>query len=204
MGVTGSLVRRTIPTPIRRNLAHAVRDAYWFAVGPLIKHPRLPEAPRAMLFICHGNICRSPFAERLTRRLALEAGLGAMAVASAGLRVSHPRESPREAVEVAKRFGVRLDGHVSQPITAELVEAHDVIVAMEVAHLKALRSSFPRFAERIVLLPLFDPSGADEGRYRRYHIEDPYGGPLSAFDSCFVRIQQSVSGLLERLLAAKR
>lgn len=179
---------------IARQFKRGVRDFYWMVRGPSLRAPAPPSNPRSVLFVCKGNICRSPFAERLAAKLGREEALPRIKFGSAGLHVRRPLPSPDNAIEVAKRFGVDLDDHRSQPISPDLVESYDMIVAMEVWQYTELRSSFPCHEEKMFLLPLLVPNSmGDEQGYAAYNIPDPYGGPASVFERCFDRISRSVN-----------
>jgi protein-tyrosine-phosphatase len=71
-----------------------------------------------VLFVCAGNICRSPFAEGLARRLAAERGLD-VEFASAGEIALDGDRCPRDAVAVAKEYGVDLSSHTARRLTTD-------------------------------------------------------------------------------------
>jgi protein-tyrosine phosphatase len=153
---------------------------------------------RNILFVCLGNICRSPFGAAVaTQRLRL-AGVDEIRCASAGIRPSVDGRSPEDACEAAKRYGLTLDGHNPRALTSDLVQANDLIVVMEWSQVEYLRSNYPGYSHRIVLLSLFDDRAT--GAYERCNIEDPFGRPATAYEACFGRIDWAV----QRLLAAIR
>src|SRR5438128_12633633 len=85
--------------------------------------------PASILFVCHGNICRSPLAAALLRRALSRQEV---AVASAGF--SDPgRPAPAEAVAAASRYGVDLSAHRSQLLTPDRARGADLVVAMDPA-----------------------------------------------------------------------
>ena len=186
---------RTVARGIKRGLV----DLYWTFQGPYIRVPALPAHPQSVLFVCKGNICRSPFAEYLASKLAREGALSRIKFGSAGLHVRQPLPSPEHAIAVAKRFGVDLDCHRSQPISSALVEAYDMVVAMEAWQYAELQSSFAPHQGKMFLLPLLDPNGPGQQRgYAAFNIPDPYGGPASAFEKCFDRISRCIAGALAK------
>lgn len=192
-----------------RSVARLVKrrfvDAYWTFRGPRIWLPPMPANPRSVLFVCKGNICRSPFAERVAQRIAVERGSGQMVFGSAGVRVSCPESSPEDAVRAAARFGLDLKSHRSQPLTPQLSKAWDMIIVMEVWQLEAIRKVELGIRDRVFLLAsMEEPRAQAAVGYTAMNIEDPYGGSDSAYDLCFNRIQRSVSGLLERLRAMEQ
>jgi len=176
---------------VLRRLKRGVVDLYWMFRGPWIRVPVIPAHPRSVLFVCKGNICRSPFAEHLASKLQGERQSSEIRFASAGLHVSQPIPSPENAIQVARQFGVDLEGHRSMAISRELVESYDMIIAMEAWQYVELRSSFALHQKKMFLLPLLDPNRlGEEYGYADFNIQDPYGGPRSAFEKCFERISR--------------
>jgi protein-tyrosine phosphatase len=82
-----------------------------------------------VLFVCAGNICRSPFAEALARRLAAERGLD-VEFASAGEIAWDGDRCPGDAVAAAKEHGVDLSAHRAQRLTAERTSSADKVVPL--------------------------------------------------------------------------
>ena len=186
---------------IKENL----RDLYWEIYGNTIKNSRFPDDPKSLLFVCKGNICRSPFAEHIARNLSRNGVKEGMAFFSAGLEVSQPFPPPKEAISAAKSFGVQLNGHKSRRFTQEMVETFDMIIAMESWQFRTLRKAFPSEHDKIFLLPLFDVTGWTKlGRFFHYNIQDPYGQSLDEFSSCFQRIKRCIEGLFEEMEGARR
>jgi protein-tyrosine phosphatase len=172
------------------------RDRWWGLHGPRLRNPAVPRELHSLLFVCKGNICRSPFAERLAARLAAEAG-GSLRCVSAGFEAAAGAPSPAAAREAARSFGVSLDDHCAQPVTAALMADADLVIVNERSHVIRLQRQFPALADRVFLLPLIAPD-ANRGRgYRRFNIADPYGHPVAVFDACYRYIDQAVRALLE-------
>src|ERR671921_117393 len=96
-----------------------------------------------ILFVCTGNTCRSAMAEGIARRVASERGLSDLAVASAGTGANpFPAGTPMPefgasdgALLVALENGIDLGGHRARPLTRELVQQADLVLAMGDRHL---------------------------------------------------------------------
>lgn len=172
-----------------------VRDRWWAFHGPRLTNPAVPAAPQTLLFVCKGNICRSPFAERLTARLTRESGAPVRCV-SAGFEASLDGRSPDAAQTAARAFGVTLDDHRAQPLTATLMAEADLVIVNEQAHVERLARQYPRQAGKVFLLPLAAPDAARGAGYRRFNIADPYGHPEPVFAECYTYIDQALRGLL--------
>jgi len=169
-----------------RFIKKRVADIYWDLRGPQLSLPAVPPDPKSLLFVCKGNICRSPFAEYLARRIQEEGYATGVQFQSAGLAVSKPIPSPNIAIETAKPFGVMLDRHRSKPLSERLVAGCDMVIAMEGWQYVTLRELFPGHHGRMFLLPQLAPEQATG--YMAFNIQDPYGGPREAFEDCFNRI----------------
>lgn len=169
-----------------RLLKKRIVDTYWDIRGPQLSLPAVPPDPKSLLFVCKGNICRSPFAEYLARKIQEEGYATGVQFQSAGLAVSKPISSPNIAIEIAKPFGVMLDQHRSKPLSDRLVAGCDMVIAMEGWQYVTLRQLFPSHQNRMFLLPQLAPEQATG--YLAFNIQDPYGGPRDAFEDCFNRI----------------
>src|SRR3989442_12759849 len=90
--------------------------------------------PASILFVCHGNICRSPLAAALLRRALSQKKVG---VASAGF-MGPGRPAPPEAVAAAAHYGVDLSAHRSQLLTADRARGADLIVVMDPSQRRGL------------------------------------------------------------------
>jgi protein-tyrosine-phosphatase len=175
-------------------LKQPIKDAWWTALGSQIVNPPLPAHVSSILFVCKGNICRSPFAAAIARQRLAEAGQFGVICESAGLRTNQAATPPADAVTAASKFNVSLRGHMPALLSGRDIERYDLIVVMEAPQLAELRADHPEAAERILLLPLIDRA---PGRgYARYNIADPFGRPPSAYDFCYRRIDACVAELL--------
>ncbi|OEU47317.1 MAG: hypothetical protein BA861_00320 [Desulfobacterales bacterium S3730MH5] len=147
-----------------------------------------------ILFVCTGNICRSPFAEGLLRNALAAKGLKGIEADSAGLLALPGNSATSLAQRVAFEFGVDLSGHRAKSLSEELQAGCDLILVMEKSHEKAVLAAFPEAAGKVLLLRHF-------GRYgsRRRGIADPYGFQYEAYRFCFLDIEDAVSGLVEYL-----
>ncbi len=178
-----------------------LRDFYWHLRGKSFYSKTSPPAARSFLFICKGNICRSAFAHYQAEKISEEIMADkAFKVASAGIEVSNPEQPPQEAVTAAANFGISMDRHQSKAISAELCRHADMILVMEAWQLKAVRSRFPQYNDRVYLLSQFDRNDfQDEYGWHKYNIMDPYGKGEIEFHRCFKRIKACINTLFEQV-----
>jgi protein-tyrosine phosphatase len=155
-----------------------------------------------LLFVCLGNICRSPTAEGVMRHLVRERGLdGAVTIDSAGTGSWHIGEPPdRRATAAARERGITLAGHARQVSVSDFVE-FDLLLAADRDNLVALRRAAPDEDARakVRLLREFDPEAAQSGDLE---VPDPYYE--GRFDHVFDVVERACNGLLDHVVAASR
>ena len=146
------------------------------------------------LFICLGNICRSPFAEGLFEKLAAKEKLGALQTQSAGLIALPGNPATHMAQQVAKEYAVDLTEHKAQPVSQDLVNWSDLIMVMEKSHQDSLFAQFPEAADKTRLIRHYARYGS-----KNRGITDPYGLDYEAYRFCFLDIEDAVAGLIKSL-----
>jgi protein-tyrosine phosphatase len=156
-----------------------------------------------LLFVCMGNICRSPTAEGVMRSLLREQGLeDAVEVDSAGIGDWHLGSAPdARATAVAQARGITLAGAARQVAPRDFTD-YDLILAADRSNLRDLRAVAPREARaRMHLLREFDP--ASEGA-PDLDVPDPYYGGDDGFEHVLDLVEAACRGLLDRLRADGR
>lgn len=152
--------------------------------------------PFRILFVCLGNICRSPTAEGVMRALIVERGLQAhVEVDSAGTGGWHVGESPdARATAAARARGVGLSGAARQ-VRAQDFEQFDLILAMDRANERDLRglAPDPRSAAKVRLLREFEPEPES------LEVPDPYYGGPEGFERVLDLVHASCLGVLDSL-----
>ncbi len=123
----------------------------------------------SVLFVCTGNQYRSPIAAAAFLEQVNRDGRAAdWQVGSAGTWTSSGRHAPKDAVELARLFGLRIDGHITRILDKSMLEDADLVLVMEKGHQESIQFEFPFSASKIHLL-----SQVVEGF--AYDIPDPMG-----------------------------
>ncbi len=148
----------------------------------------------SVLFVCTGNICRSPMAEVLFADQVKCNGLDLTQwqVASAGTWAQDGYPASRNSETVMKERGLDLSNHSSHIVTPEMMAQFNLILVMESNHKEALAYEFPDLAKRFFMLS--EMSGEEKS------IEDPIGQDLVAYRKCADEIQNWIEQGWEKIL----
>lgn len=180
-----------------------------------------PDRPPRVLFVCTGNMCRSPLGAALLGRELQRAGIAAE-VASVGLAAPMGRPPDRKLHRVAEELGVDVTAHLSAPVAPEHLRWADLILTMtgeQTAQLQRVdprteartttlraaawkagllpseRLPFPEWVDRLAA----DVPRAERARYdAAYDIADPIGGPLRQYRAMGDEVNRLVTTLVAR------
>jgi len=147
----------------------------------------------AILFVCLGNICRSPLAEAAFRRAAQDAGLD-VAVDSAGTgdwHVGHPPD--RRAQAVALRYGIDISGLRARQVEAADFTRFSHIFALDHDNLLAIEARAPALCKAEIGL-LLDVVPGRMGQA----VADPYYGADSGFETTWAEVSEAAAALVAR------
>jgi protein-tyrosine-phosphatase/predicted ATP-grasp superfamily ATP-dependent carboligase len=158
---------------------------------------RMPKPVRSVLFVCHGNIIRSPMAAVLLRQFLEDAGDHTFSVISAGLAAKTGRLADERALVVAKEFGVSLDDHRAQLLSRELVDNSDLVFVMDFVNEAKLLLKYPDAEHKVFML-----AGAPEAR--SIEVQDPYEGNADDIRRCYADLVSRVRHLVPVLLSRGR
>ena len=143
-----------------------------------------------VLFVCTGNICRSPIAEGFFRRLT--GNRKDIEVASAGVHAVRGQPPSVYAVEVCAEEGTDISDLRSQPLTGPLVDRATHIFAMTGAHLETIQTLFPQSAEKTFLIREFEQPGTTVWR----DVPDPIGLGREVYEGCARIIKNALPSVL--------
>jgi RpiB/LacA/LacB family sugar-phosphate isomerase len=148
---------------------------------------------KTILFVCTGNVCRSPMAEGILRHTTRDRG--DYRALSAGLGACEGQPPSPNAVQAVRELGIDISGQRSRPLTPELVQQADYIFGMTHSHIDTVSLLFPQAAERTFLLREFD----ETLDFFEKDISDPIGGSYEVYLNCRDQIEQGIASLLRFL-----
>ncbi|MEP3438755.1 MAG: low molecular weight protein-tyrosine-phosphatase [Hoeflea sp.] len=149
----------------------------------------------SLLFVCMGNICRSPLAEGIFRHSLAGAGLsGLVTVDSAGTGNWHQGDAPDpRSVETAQSHGIDISAQRARQVTLEDFDRFDLIVAMDRSNEATLRARAPLAKQAGIVLFL------DHSLNHRADIPDPYYGGADGFEDVYQLLREGCTALVVRL-----
>lgn len=139
--------------------------------------------PHKIVFLCYGNICRSPLAAGLAAQR-----LSGVDIESAGFHQQEGRSCPERIQRIGNSFGVDLSGHRSRRVTREVLANADLVIAMDKENLNCLRREFPEVLERTTMFGLF-------GNPPTLAIADPYLADEELTQRICEQVRSSIDGL---------
>src|SRR5690606_235130 len=148
----------------------------------------------SVLFICTGNICRSPTAEGILRKRVEELGLE-VTVDSAGTHGYHVGDTPDpRSVKAAAKRGYDISRLKARQISGEDFERFDFVVALDGKHMRLMRRSCPREHQHV------RSGGTELAPDANHHeVRDPYCGPADGFELLLDLLEEAVEGLLKEI-----
>jgi protein-tyrosine phosphatase len=160
----------------------------------------MPHSPYRVLFVCSGNICRSPMAEVVARAMLADAGLAdQVEVDSAGTGGWHVGEgADRRTVQALSERGYEGSAHRAREFEPDWFAERDLILVADRGHERQLRAWAPdeQGRDKVRLLRSFDPDAVSAGTVE---MDDPWYGGAADFDRCLAEVERACAGLVKWL-----
>ena len=152
---------------------------------------------RSMMFICYGNIMRSPMAAALVRQMLPRELRDNSQVVSAGLHANPDHEADPRSLRIAPEFGIRLERHRSTLLTRQMVAEADAVFAMDRSNQVEFLALYPEAKEKLFMLGAYAEPKLSE-------IADPFMGNEEDLRRCYRTLQVCICNLVRDLTRGER
>lgn len=147
-----------------------------------------------VLFVCTGNTCRSPMAERLLLHLLQGSpGTSSMQVLSAGVFACDGDAMSVKSQVVLRKYGIPAEEFFAQKLNREHVEKADLIIGMTDSHVSSIVKFFPEAEGKTFALGAFSELSQT--------VPDPYGRDIGEYEKCFLLLENMIKETLPKLIS---
>ena len=150
---------------------------------------------KKIMFVCTGNICRSPMGHYYLQKLVNEAGLeNDYLISSCGTYANNGESSTINAIESMKKYGVDMNKHRATNIANTDIEDYDLVICLTLTHKASVLEYSPKLKGKVFTLKEY---AYPEDSYK--NIDDPWGLNINVYNDCAEEIVNSVDILFKKL-----
>ena len=146
----------------------------------------------SVLILCIGNICRSPVAEGILKKMSGQHQLG-LSISSAGVHAMVNDPAQPYSIEVARARGIDITAHRARQLSSEILLEHEIVLVMDETVRKIAMQQYPFATGKIKKI----------GHFRQKEIVDPYRKPKENFESMCVDIENCLQDWLQKIWGVK-
>jgi protein-tyrosine phosphatase len=143
-----------------------------------------------VLMVCTGNICRSPMAAGLLSHYLPVDLKSQVEVSSAGTHALHGDQAEPHAVRAMDKIGIDIRHHRARQVTREIARGSGLILTMEAAHVRKVSRLLGWRHSKPIMISEFNM------QIPAHDIDDPYGGPLPAYEDCIHTLRPCIKGVI--------
>lgn len=143
---------------------------------------------KKIIFVCTGNTCRSPMAEKISQKIAKDRNLN-YKIESRGLAVFEAEPANKYAINALETYGISLKNHLAKSFNIDDIERDTLILTMTQQHKKQLLSFYPNIKGSVYGITEFIGETGD--------IMDPFGKPLEAYNECARQLYKIITKIFD-------
>lgn len=147
---------------------------------------------KSVLILCIGNICRSPVAEGILKKMSEQHQLG-LSISSAGVHAMIDEPAQPHSLTVAQENGMDITSHHARQLTQDIINAHELVLVTDETVRKIAMQQHPSATGKIKLI----------GHFRNFEIVDPYRKPKENFDVMYTDIEKCLQDWLQKIWGIK-
>lgn len=150
---------------------------------------------KKIMFVCTGNVCRSPMAQYYFNQKIAEQNLGDKFIAySCGINANIKQKATPNAIDAIKSYGVDMSSHQATRLENSNIFECDLIITLTDFHKRLIETTYPKLKEKVYTL-----KGFVEPNAKYIDIDDPWGLDIDVYKKCAKEITTYVDKLIEKL-----